>query len=103
MNYEFRECPTCAQKPGMPYLCDSCLHNRAVITALSKEAGLFVPYTLMVWREDKALIVWQGNVVATPQQDTVWKMVGEHAQGLVAPMPGGERTMFRVELQRSPR
>lgn len=32
---EFKECPTCAAKPGMPRLCDSCLHNREIISRLS--------------------------------------------------------------------
>ncbi len=30
----FVECPTCAAKPGTPTLCESCLHNRAVIGQL---------------------------------------------------------------------
>lgn len=29
--YEFRECETCAAKPGTPILCESCLHNRSLI------------------------------------------------------------------------
>jgi hypothetical protein len=33
---EFRECPDCAAKPGLPVLCPSCCHNRAVITKLSR-------------------------------------------------------------------
>ncbi len=32
---EFKECPTCAAKPGTPVLCDSCLHNRHVIGYLA--------------------------------------------------------------------
>jgi hypothetical protein len=30
----FKECPTCAVKPGSPVLCESCLHNRRVISKL---------------------------------------------------------------------
>jgi hypothetical protein len=33
---EFKECPTCAAKPGSPTLCGSCLHNRAVISELTR-------------------------------------------------------------------
>ena len=33
-NLKFRECPACAEKPGSPYLCESCLHNREVISKL---------------------------------------------------------------------
>jgi hypothetical protein len=32
---EFRECETCAAKPGSPYLCKSCLSNRATIEKLT--------------------------------------------------------------------
>jgi len=28
----FKECPTCAAKPGTPVLCPSCLHNRQMIS-----------------------------------------------------------------------
>jgi hypothetical protein len=31
---EFRECNACVVKPGMPILCDSCLHNRQLISDL---------------------------------------------------------------------
>ena len=31
---DFVECETCRAKPGSPILCDSCLHNRALISAL---------------------------------------------------------------------
>lgn len=33
----FRECATCSKLPGMPRLCDGCIHNRDVIDALKKE------------------------------------------------------------------
>lgn len=29
----FAECDTCAAKPGSPFLCAGCLHNRDVISA----------------------------------------------------------------------
>ncbi len=32
----FKECETCTAKPGTPVLCESCLHNREVITRLQK-------------------------------------------------------------------
>ena len=30
----FRECPSCAAKPGSPTLCVACLHNRTMIDSL---------------------------------------------------------------------
>lgn len=33
---EFVECDICAAKPGMPMLCEGCLHNRAVISELTR-------------------------------------------------------------------
>jgi hypothetical protein len=37
MNIEFKECSECSSKVGAPHLCESCLHNRTVVNALSKE------------------------------------------------------------------
>lgn len=34
MELEFKECEICEAKPGSPYLCKSCLHNRTVIERL---------------------------------------------------------------------
>ena len=34
--HEFRECDTCAAKPGSPYLCKGCLANRAAIGVLTR-------------------------------------------------------------------
>ncbi len=31
----FKECPSCAAKPGTPILCESCLHNRGLIHELT--------------------------------------------------------------------
>lgn len=31
---DYRECASCADKPGMPTLCDACLHNRALVNRL---------------------------------------------------------------------
>ena len=31
---EFAECASCAAKPGSPYLCPACLHNRTTINKL---------------------------------------------------------------------
>lgn len=36
MTAEFMECDTCRALPGTPPLCRGCLHNRALITALSR-------------------------------------------------------------------
>jgi hypothetical protein len=33
----FMECDTCREKPGMPYLCQGCLNNRAEIGRLEGE------------------------------------------------------------------
>ncbi len=33
-THEFQECPTCEAKPGMPMLCESCIHNGDVIHEL---------------------------------------------------------------------
>lgn len=35
------ECATCAAKSGSPPLCDSCLHNRALVSALNTELEKF--------------------------------------------------------------
>jgi len=32
---EFKECAECAAKTGMPILCDSCLHNRHIVSLLN--------------------------------------------------------------------
>ena len=37
---EFKECATCAAKPGSPPLCPSCLHNRALISRLQASQKL---------------------------------------------------------------
>jgi hypothetical protein len=34
---EFQECPACASKPGSPPLCESCLHNRLLISVLKRD------------------------------------------------------------------
>lgn len=34
---EFMECDTCRAKPGSPYLCQGCLHNRALIDRLLRK------------------------------------------------------------------
>jgi len=34
---EFKECNSCASKPGSPLLCDACLHNRETIHRLLSE------------------------------------------------------------------
>ena len=34
---KFKECDICASKPGIPVLCESCSHNRAVIENLKKQ------------------------------------------------------------------
>ncbi len=31
---DFKECASCAAKPGSPQLCGACLHNRALVSAL---------------------------------------------------------------------
>lgn len=41
MNEEFVECITCSKKPGTPILCDSCVHNRNLITKLKEERFSF--------------------------------------------------------------
>lgn len=33
----FRECDSCAVKPGTPILCNGCIHNRALIGRLKLE------------------------------------------------------------------
>lgn len=35
-NLEFKECDTCAAKPGSPPLCAGCLNNRQVIYAMGE-------------------------------------------------------------------
>ena len=34
MNETFKDCDSCASKPGSPILCSGCLHNRTVISNL---------------------------------------------------------------------
>ena len=36
MNNNFKECLLCEAKPGTPLLCESCWHNRSVISRLEK-------------------------------------------------------------------
>ncbi len=35
-DLKFQECGECIVKPGSPYLCESCLHNRKVIGELQR-------------------------------------------------------------------
>lgn len=35
--FEFKECASCAVKPGSPYLCESCLHNRTAINLMKAQ------------------------------------------------------------------
>lgn len=42
----FKECPSCAAKPGTPVLCESCLHNRRVITELASRVAASPHFTL---------------------------------------------------------
>ncbi len=37
MENDFKECSECASKPGMPTLCESCLHNRTLIERLKMQ------------------------------------------------------------------
>lgn len=37
--HEFKECDTCAAKPGFPTLCRGCVNNRNAIQALIKMVG----------------------------------------------------------------
>lgn len=39
---EFAECASCAVKPGSPFLCQACLHNRATINALRAERAALI-------------------------------------------------------------
>lgn len=34
---EFMECDSCRKKPGSPYLCEGCLHNRNAIYELQQK------------------------------------------------------------------
>jgi hypothetical protein len=34
---DFKECDTCAAKPGSPILCEGCLHNRAIISEINRK------------------------------------------------------------------
>ena len=44
---EFRECPTCAAKPGSPSLCKECLERRELIDAIleAKRTGFAARFT----------------------------------------------------------
>jgi len=37
---DFVECVTCIGKPGSPTLCQSCRHNRALISGLKAQSAL---------------------------------------------------------------
>lgn len=39
ISLTFRECDTCASKPGSPQLCVGCLHNRETIARLHNEVA----------------------------------------------------------------
>ena len=34
---EFMECGSCRVKPGSPYLCEACLHNRTLVNSLKEK------------------------------------------------------------------
>lgn len=38
-DFTFKECASCAAKPGMAALCESCLHNRHAIFNLEGDVG----------------------------------------------------------------
>ena len=50
MENEFKECESCAKKPGSPTLCGSCLHNRSLVTKLKQEKFKFEK-TLEIMKE----------------------------------------------------
>lgn len=56
MEEEFKECNMCAEKPGMPNLCESCLHNRRTVQKLKDEKHK-LEKTLKIIKE---IIVLQG-------------------------------------------
>lgn len=56
MQYHFRECPTCARKPGSANLCTACYENRCAITELNKVHKLFVKLCRWVEAGSKNLI-----------------------------------------------
>ncbi len=37
VDFSFKECASCAAKPGSPELCGSCLHNRTALSRLTKQ------------------------------------------------------------------
>lgn len=45
-NDDFAECDTCRQKPGSPLLCERCLHNRALVSALKDRAQTWEDYAV---------------------------------------------------------
>lgn len=108
----FVECAACAAKSGFPVLCDSCLHNREVIRRLiagnqptpggqTSNWPPFVPYWLTVLHREKHLIVYQASVVALPEHQRAFELVGHYAQGLVAASRlRGDRSTFNIELTR---
>jgi len=34
---DYKECKICSDKPGSPTLCESCLHNRELVSKLKQE------------------------------------------------------------------
>lgn len=40
---KFMECDSCRNKPGSPYLCIGCLHNRQAIESLGKRGSPELP------------------------------------------------------------
>ncbi len=48
------ECATCAAKPGSPYLCKSCLHNRTLISELKQGYSELLAIARRVVRERRS-------------------------------------------------
>jgi hypothetical protein len=53
----FKECESCAIKPGAPYLCAACLHNRATIDRLLAALRMAVDN----WASSASHSGWSGS------------------------------------------
>ena len=60
---KFQECSQCAAKPGMPVLCEPCVHNRQIMNNLEQEV-LDLKAQLASQRDHRRLVDIKDEVIS---------------------------------------
>jgi len=57
---EFKECKECSKKAGSPILCESCLHNRSLINALTDSTKGTKAWAIV--DENKEIVIFRQQI-----------------------------------------